>query len=106
MAGQSRSAAVASTAHGAFVHATLRGAGCQRPGDRLYAGTWRTCTAAAAPTGGLSVPYDLSGAVLGRDISLVLAGGIALGAYEAGAFAGLLGQAGLRPGWPARRSAR
>lgn len=50
------------------------------------------------------MPYDLSGAAPGRDVSLVLAGGIALGAYEAGAFAGLLGQAGLRPSWLAGSS--
>lgn len=39
-----------------------------------------------------------------RSVSLVLAGGIALGAYEAGAYAGLQGQAGLRPHWIAASS--
>ena len=50
------------------------------------------------------MPYDLSGAAPERSVSMVLAGGVALGAYEAGAFAALHGQAGLRPGWLAGSS--
>ncbi len=45
-----------------------------------------------------------SGTNLRRTVSLVLSGGIALGAYEAGAYAGLYGQAGLRPEWIAASS--
>jgi len=50
------------------------------------------------------VPYDLSGAAPERSVSMVFAGGVALGAYEAGAFAGLHEQAGLRPAWLAGSS--
>jgi predicted acylesterase/phospholipase RssA len=39
-----------------------------------------------------------------RTVSMVLAGGVALGAYEAGAFAGLHGHATLRPTWLAGSS--
>jgi len=50
------------------------------------------------------VPDHLNSTVLRRSVSMVLAGGIALGAYEAGAFAALHGPARLRPGWLAGSS--
>ena len=51
------------------------------------------------------MPDDLSKTGLQPNVSLVLAGGIALGAYEAGAYAGLHDQIGLRPRWLAGASA-
>jgi NTE family protein len=39
-----------------------------------------------------------------RNVSLVLAGGVALGAYEAGAYAGLHDYPELGPGWLAGSS--
>jgi NTE family protein len=45
------------------------------------------------------MPDDLSKATPPRSVSMVLAGGVAMGAYEAGAYAGLHGQAGLMPEW-------
>ena len=45
------------------------------------------------------MPDDLSRATPPRSVSMVLAGGIALGAYEAGAYAGLHGHERLIPEW-------
>ena len=50
------------------------------------------------------MPDDLRRADPRRSVSMVLAGGVALGAYEAGAYAGLHGQAGLMPDWFAASS--
>ena len=50
------------------------------------------------------MPYAYRGLHPPRRVSLVLAGGIALGAYEAGAYAGLHDQPGLRPEWVAGSS--
>ena len=42
---------------------------------------------------------DLSGTAPRRSVSMVLAGGVAMGAYEAGAYAALHDQPGLAPDW-------